>query len=173
MKQPSFHWMKVIWLYFYEYCVKRRKSRALCGFPQLEWRGCLRTSCMAPQRAAVRHATGDTMDMLEHGKFGTAVPFKKRYGNYMGGEWVEPVDGQYFENITPVTGKPFCEVPRSTAADIERALDAAHAAKVAWGKTSTTERANILNRIADRMQDNLALLATAETWDNGKPIRET
>jgi len=113
------------------------------------------------------------MDMLEPGKFGTAVPFKKRYGNYIGGRWVDPVEGQYFENLTPITGKPFCEVPRSTAADIERALDAAHAARASWSKTSPTERANILNRIADRMQDNLALLAAAETWDNGKPIRET
>lgn len=110
------------------------------------------------------------MDMLEPGKFGTAVPFKKRYGNYIGGEWVAPVDNQYFENITPVTGQVFCEVPRSSAADIDRALDAAHKAKAAWGRTSTTERANILNRIADRMQENLAVLAAAETWDNGKPI---
>ena len=113
------------------------------------------------------------MDMLEPGKFGTAVPFKKRYGNYIGGEWVAPVDNQYFENITPVTGQVFCEVPRSSAADIDRALDAAHKAKATWGRTSTTERANILNRIADRMQENLAVLAAAETWDNGKPIRET
>jgi aldehyde dehydrogenase len=113
------------------------------------------------------------MDMLEPGKFATAVPFKKRYGNFIGGTWVEPVDGQYFENVTPITGKPFCEVPRSQAADIELALDAAHKAKAAWGKTSTTERANILNKIADRMQENIELLATAETWDNGKPIRET
>jgi aldehyde dehydrogenase len=113
------------------------------------------------------------MDMLEPGKFGTAVPFKKRYGNFIGGQWVAPVDGQYFENLTPITGKPFCEVPRSQAADVELALDAAHKARAAWGKTSTTERANILNKIADRMQENIELLATAETWDNGKPIRET
>ena len=66
------------------------------------------------------------MDMLEPGKFGTAVPFKKRYGNFIGATWVAPVDGQYFENITPITGKPFCEIPRSKAADIELALDAAH-----------------------------------------------
>ena len=113
------------------------------------------------------------MDMLEPGKFGTAVQFKKRYGNYIGGEWVAPIENQYFENVTPVTGKVFCEIPRSTAADVERALDAAHKAKAAWGKTSTTERANILNKIADRMEQNLAMLAAAETWDNGKPIRET
>ena len=113
------------------------------------------------------------MDMLEPGKFGTAVPFKKRYGNFIGGKWVEPVGGRYFENITPVTGKPFCEIPRSQAEDVELALDAAHAAKSAWGKTSPAQRAMILNRIADRMEANLAMLATAETWDNGKPIRET
>ena len=113
------------------------------------------------------------MDMLEPGKFGTAVAFKKRYGNYIGGEWVAPAGGQYFENISPVTGKPFCEIPRSTAADIDRALDAAHKAKGAWGRTSPTDRANILNKIADRMEANLPMLAAAETWDNGKPIRET
>ncbi|KQW00089.1 aldehyde dehydrogenase [Rhizobacter sp. Root1221] len=113
------------------------------------------------------------MDMLEPGKFGLAVPFKKRYANYIGGQWVAPSGGQYFENVTPITGKVFCEIPRSTAEDIERALDAAHAAKVAWGKTSPAERAQVLMRIADRMEQNLAMLATAETWDNGKPIRET
>ena len=113
------------------------------------------------------------MDMLEPGKFGFAVPFKKRYGNFIGGKWVEPVGGQYFENVTPITGKVFCEIPRSNADDIERALDAAHAAKTAWGKTSPADRAVVLNKIADRMEANLELLATAETWDNGKPIRET
>ena len=113
------------------------------------------------------------MDMLEPGKFGTPVAFKKRYGNFIGGKWVEPASGQYFDNITPVTGRAFCEVPRSNAEDIERALDAAHAAKAAWGRTSPAERAGILNRIADRMEANLATLAAAETWDNGKPIRET
>ncbi len=99
--------------------------------------------------------------------------FEPRYGNYIGGEWVAPRSGQYFENTTPVTGKVFTEVARSNAEDIEAALDAAHAAKTAWAETSTTERANILNRIADRIEENLELLAHAETWDNGKPIRET
>ncbi|HEV8690791.1 MAG TPA: aldehyde dehydrogenase, partial [Ideonella sp.] len=113
------------------------------------------------------------MDMLEPGRFGFPVNFKKRYGNYINGEWVAPAGNEYFENITPVTGKAFCEIPRSKAADVERALDAAHAAKAGWARTSTTERANILNKIADRMEQNLELLATAETWDNGKPIRET
>ena len=99
--------------------------------------------------------------------------FAKRYGNFIGGKWVEPKSGRYFENISPVNGQVLCEVARSDAADVELALDAAHAAKEAWGRTSPAERALILNKIADRMQDNLALLAEAETWDNGKPIRET
>ena len=104
---------------------------------------------------------------------GSKVKFKSRYGNFIGGEWKEPVKGKYFENVTPVTGKTFCEIPRSGAEDIEKALDAAHAAKGAWGKTSTTERANILNKIADRIEQNLEIIAIAETWDNGKPVRET
>jgi len=100
-------------------------------------------------------------------------PFKARYGNFIGGAWVEPRSGRYFENTSPVNGQPLCEVARSEAGDVEDALDAAHAAKDAWGRTSPAERATILNAIAQRMQDNLDLLATAETWDNGKPIRET
>ncbi|ATB49275.1 aldehyde dehydrogenase [Corallococcus macrosporus] len=104
---------------------------------------------------------------------GSKVQFKSRYQNFIGGRWVEPTRGQYFENISPVTGKPFCEVARSTAEDIEKALDAAHAARLSWGRTSPTVRANILNKIADRMEQNLEMLAVAETWDNGKPIRET
>jgi aldehyde dehydrogenase len=100
-------------------------------------------------------------------------PFKERYANYINGQWVAPVDGQYFENVTPITGKVLCEVPRSNEKDINLALDAAHAAKAAWGKTSQADRANILNKIADRMEANLKLIATAETLDNGKPIRET
>src|SRR5580700_1031230 len=101
------------------------------------------------------------------------IAFKTRYGNFIGGKWVAPVKGEYFQNITPVTGQPICQIPRSGAEDIELALDAAHAAKAAWGKTSGTERALILNKIADRMETNLSMLAHAETWDNGKPIRET
>lgn len=104
---------------------------------------------------------------------GSKVQYKSRYGNYINGEFVEPVKGRYFENISPVNGRAFCEIPRSSAEDIEKALDAAHAAKDAWGKTSPTERANILNKIADRMEQNLEMLAVSETWDNGKPIRET
>ncbi len=104
---------------------------------------------------------------------GSKVTFKPRYNNFIGGEWVAPKKGQYFDNITPVTGEKICEIPRSSAEDIELALDAAHAAKAKWGKTSVTERANILNKIADRLEQNLELLAVAETWDNGKPVRET
>jgi len=113
------------------------------------------------------------MTKLEQQHLTVQVPFKARYSNFIGGKWVAPVSGKYFENITPVTGKAFCEVARSDKEDIELALDAAHAAKKAWGRTSAGERANILNRIADRMEANLDLLAHAETWDNGKPLRET
>ena len=101
------------------------------------------------------------------------TPFKLTYGNYIGGEWRQPIGGKYFDNLTPVTGGKLCEVARSDERDIEAALDAAHAAKDQWGRTSTTERANILTKIAQRMEDNLELLARAETLDNGKPIRET
>lgn len=103
---------------------------------------------------------------------GSIVQFKDRYDNFIGGEYVKPVKGQYFENVTPVTGEVFCEVARSTKEDVELALDAAHKAKDAWGKTSPTERANILNKIADRLEENLEMLAVAETWDNGKAVRE-
>ena len=100
-------------------------------------------------------------------------PFPARYDNYIAGTWMPPAAGKYFETVTPITGRKLCEVARSDKDDIERALDAAHAAKEMWGRTSVTERSNILLRIAQRMEDNLELLALAETWDNGKPIRET
>ncbi|MFQ3219810.1 MAG: aldehyde dehydrogenase [Paraglaciecola sp.] len=101
------------------------------------------------------------------------IKFKAKYENFIGGKWVAPVKGVYFKNLTPVTGEEFCEIPRSSAEDIELALDAAHSAKAAWGKTSVQERSTILLKIADRLEQNLTLLAVAETWDNGKPIRET
>ncbi|CCD91167.1 aldehyde dehydrogenase [Bradyrhizobium sp. ORS 375] len=100
-------------------------------------------------------------------------PFAARYDNFIGGAWKAPSAGKYFDNISPITGQPVCQIARSDASDIEAALDAAHAAKDGWARTSVTERALILNRIADRMEANLAKLALAETWDNGKPIRET
>ena len=113
------------------------------------------------------------MNMAEIASLGIANPYKQQYGNYIGGQWVAPVDGQYFENISPINGQKFTAVPRSNSKDIDAALDAAHKAKAAWGRTSTTERANILNRIADRMEANLLQIAVAETIDNGKPLRET
>ena len=107
------------------------------------------------------------------GTKGAKLAFKPRYENYIDGQWVPPVKGQYFENPTPVTGQVFTEIPRSTAEDVELALDAAHAAAATWTKTSAAERSVILNRIADRIEENLEMLAVAETWDNGKPVRET
>lgn len=104
---------------------------------------------------------------------GSKVQFKAQYENFIGGEWVAPVKGEYFENISPVDGKVFTKVPRSSAEDIELALDAAHKAKAQWNSSSSTTRSNILLKIADRLEQNLELLAVAETWDNGKPVRET
>lgn len=101
------------------------------------------------------------------------VNFKSQYENFIGGEWVAPVKGEYFDDISPVDGKAFAKVPDSTSEDIELALDAAHLAKDAWGKTSPMERSNILLKIADRLEENLETLAVAETWENGKPVRET
>ena len=114
-----------------------------------------------------------TMTAVQPGTYGFPVSLKRRYDNYIGGAWVAPASGQYFENLTPVTGKVLCEIARSNAADVDRALDAAHAAKRAWGKTSLAERGKMLERIAQRIEENLEMLATVETWDNGKPIRET
>ena len=107
------------------------------------------------------------------GTEGSVVSFNARYENFIGGEWVAPVKGAYFANHSPVTGEVICEIPRSTAEDIDLALDAAHAAKVSWGKTSVTARSNLLLKIADRIEQNLEALAVAETWDNGKAVRET
>ena len=107
------------------------------------------------------------------GTEGAKVEFKSRYEHFIGGEWTPPVKGQYFENVTPVTGKVFCEVARGTAEDIDAALDAAWKAAPAWGATSAAERALVLHRIAERMEENLEMLAVAETWDNGKAVRET
>lgn len=104
---------------------------------------------------------------------GAVVNFRQRYENYIGGGWVAPVAGQYFDNVSPVNGKVFCQVARSDAADVDLAMDAAHAAREAWGTMSVTARSNILLKIADRIEQNLELLAVAETWDNGKAVRET
>ncbi|MEK9765599.1 MAG: aldehyde dehydrogenase family protein [Thalassolituus sp.] len=107
------------------------------------------------------------------GQPGSVVTFKEQYGNYINGEFAAPVNGNYMDNVSPVNGEVFCRVARSDNADIEKALDAAHAAAPAWGKTSVQERSNILLKIADRMEANLEMLAIAETWDNGKAVRET
>ncbi len=104
---------------------------------------------------------------------GAVVNFRQRYDNHIGGKWVPPVAGQYFDNVSPVNGKVFCQVARSDAADVELAMDAAHAAREAWGTMSVTARSNILLKIADRIEQNLEVLAVAETWDNGKAVRET
>ncbi|WP_237208209.1 acetaldehyde dehydrogenase ExaC [Rothia nasimurium] len=101
------------------------------------------------------------------------VTFKSRYEHFIGGEWVAPAEGQYFEDVSPVNGKPFAEVARGTAADIEKAIDAAEKAFETWGKTSPAQRASILLKMAQIMEDNLEKLAVVETWENGKPVRET
>ncbi|WP_295517785.1 aldehyde dehydrogenase family protein [uncultured Pseudomonas sp.] len=113
----------------------------------------------------MRYAAPGTQDAL--------VTLQARYGNYIGGEFVAPVKGQYFTNTSPVNGSVIGEFPRSDSADIERALDAAHAAADAWGRTSVQDRSLILLKIADRIEQNLEKLAVAETWDNGKAVRET
>ena len=106
------------------------------------------------------------------GELGSKLMPKNRYNNFIGGEWVPPIEGRYFENTSPITGKVICEIPRSNSDDVEKALDAAHNAASSWGKTGPTERANILLKIADRIEENTEILALAETLDNGKPIRE-
>ena len=107
------------------------------------------------------------------GEPSSPVDLKPRYDNFIGGHWVPPVEGEYSQNLSPVTGQPFTEVPRSTAQDIELALDAAHATKDEWGEKSTTERSRVLNLVADAIEEHRELLAVAESWDNGKPVRET
>ena len=107
------------------------------------------------------------------GEAGSPVDLKPRYENFIGGQWVPPVEGRYAENVSPATGEPFTDVPLSTPEDVEFALDAAHSAKEAWGETSTTERSRVLNLVADAIEEHRELLAVAESWDNGKPVRET
>ena len=113
------------------------------------------------------------MIYAQPGAEGSIVEYAARYDNFIDGQWRAPVEGRYFHNPSPVDGANFCEVARSSAADVELALDAAHKAADAWGRTSTTERATILNKIADRIESNLEALAVAETWENGKAVRET
>jgi aldehyde dehydrogenase len=110
---------------------------------------------------------------IEPNQANSKINFKNRYENFIGGKWIAPVKGIYFDNISPVNGKKFCEVPRSSAEDIELALNSAHTAKQNWAKTSVTVRSNILLKIADRIEQHLETLAVAEAWDNGKAVRET
>ena len=101
------------------------------------------------------------------------VQFREKYDNFINGEWTPPIDGEYFDNSSPIDGKTFCQIARSKEADVEAALDAAHAAKDAWGKTSVTERSNMLLKLADGIEANLEAIAIAESYENGKPVRET
>jgi aldehyde dehydrogenase len=107
------------------------------------------------------------------GQPGSPVELQDRYENFIGGEWIAPTTGEYRENVTPSTGEPFCEVAESGAQDIELALDAAHAAKDEWGRRSPADRAAVLNAVADAIDENLEMLAVAESYENGKPVRET
>jgi aldehyde dehydrogenase len=100
-------------------------------------------------------------------------PYREKYENYIGGKWVPPINQEYFENVSPINGQPFCRIPRSTVADVDAALDAAHAARRKWGKTSAAERSSLLLAAAHRMEKHIKLLAIAETIDNGKPLRES
>ncbi len=123
--------------------------------------------------ATESHREDTVAPYVAPGRPGSLVDVKPRYENFIGGHWVAPAKGRYMVNVSPVNGKPFCEVARSTAEDVELALDAAHAAKDAWGETSLADRAAVLNRIADAIDANREMLAVVETWENGKPVRET
>ena len=113
------------------------------------------------------------MTYAKPGTDGSIVQFKARYENFIGGDWAPPTEGRYFDNPSPVDGQTFCEVARSGKADIELAVEAAHVAAEKWNRTSVGERSALLNKIADRIEENLEKLAVAETWENGKPVRET
>jgi aldehyde dehydrogenase len=130
------------------------------------------TLTLEPVRVAPQPTTTSKV-YTPPGEPGSVVPLKPRYDNFIGGRWVPPVSGNYMPNISPVNGKVFCEVAKSTPEDVELALDAAHAAKDAWGATSLADRAAVLNRVADAIEANLEMLAVAESWENGKPVRET
>jgi aldehyde dehydrogenase len=118
-------------------------------------------------------ATVESTAFAPPGESGSPVDVKDRYDNFIGGEWAAPTTGEYRENLTPSTGEAFCEIAHSGPQDIELALDAAHAAKKAWGSRSPAERAAVLNAMADAVEENLEMLAVAESFENGKPVRET
>src|SRR4029079_11272380 len=118
-------------------------------------------------------ATIERTSFAAPGETESPVELKERYENFIGGKWVAPVNGEYSDNVTPANGERFNSVPRSTPADVELALDAAHAAKDAWGEASATERSRVLNKVADVIEQNAEMLAVVESWENGKPVRET
>ena len=124
-----------------------------------------------PEKAVESEPKGQAY--VAPGQPGSIVTVKPRYENFIGGKWVPPTSGKYSPNVTPVTGQVFTEIAESQPADVELALDAAHQAKAAWGETSLADRAKVLNKIADVMEANLEMLAVAESWENGKPVRET
>src|SRR3984893_7246330 len=101
------------------------------------------------------------------------IPLRSRYENFIGGDWIAPVKGGYFDNVSPTRGQVICQIARSQAEDVERAIDAAHAAADGWGRTAVADRARILNRVADRMEQYMPFLAAVATYQHGKPIRET
>jgi len=113
------------------------------------------------------------MRYVPPGQPGSIVSVDPRYENYIGGKWLAPTEGKYRVNLSPATAKPICEVAESTPGDVELALDAAHAAKDEWGDRSGAERARVLNAIADAIDENREMLAVTESWENGKPVRET
>src|SRR4051794_4366554 len=132
------------------------------------------TAALVVSRVTYPRSGGPTMARYAApGTDGSVVTFEPRYDHFIGGEYVAPAKGQYFENPTPITGQTFTEIARGNADDVEKALDAAHGAAPAWGRTSIEERANTLLKIADRMEQNLEAIAVAESWENGKPVRET
>src|SRR6478609_3471331 len=142
--------------------------KAPCGLTRINvgdrnW--CRNSNNLSSREASMLHQVIETLN--------SRVALRPRYDNFIGGKWVAPVDGRYFDNISPITGKMVCQIARSQAADIELALDAAHKAKDSWGSTAPAARAAVINKIADRMEENLKVLAAVETIDNGKPIRET
>ena len=113
------------------------------------------------------------MKYVPPGPPGSIVSVAPRYENFIGGKWLAPTHGKYRADLTPATAMPITEVAESTPEDVELALDAAHAAKDAWGESAPTERAAVLNAIADAIEANAEMLAVAESWENGKPVRET
>jgi aldehyde dehydrogenase len=131
------------------------------------------TDLLVVESAAKVNAADNVKVFIAPGLEGSFVSLKPRYENFIGGEWVPPIKGEYMNDVSPVNGKVFCEVARSTKEDVELALDAAHRARQSWGETSLADRAKVLNKIADVLEANLTMLAIAESWENGKPVRET